>query len=67
MKMDIRELVPIVFVLLCLSLALNAEEKKDSSYQFTPVREIPHTSVKDQFRTELAGHLPVPPSLNRSC
>lgn len=50
--MNIREFAYVVFVLLCcFSLGLMAEENKDSSYQFTLVKEIPHTPVKDQFRT----------------
>ncbi|HWS01177.1 MAG TPA: C1 family peptidase, partial [Prolixibacteraceae bacterium] len=49
--MHIREYILIVFVLLCYSLASKAEEKKDSSYRFTLIKEIPHTPVKDQFRT----------------
>lgn len=31
--------------------ALQAQEKKDSGYVFAPVKELPHTPVKDQFRT----------------
>lgn len=51
MNMFIREFVSVVFMLSCFSLNLKAEERKDSSYQFTLIKEIPHTSVKDQFRT----------------
>ncbi len=31
--------------------AIRAQEKKDSGYHFTLVRELPHTPVKDQYRT----------------
>ncbi len=30
---------------------LQAQEKKDSGYVFTLIKELPHTPVKDQFRT----------------
>lgn len=32
-------------------LTLSGEEKKDSGYHFTLVKELPHTPVKDQYRT----------------
>ena len=32
-------------------LKVSAQEKKDSAYQFTIIKELPHTPVKDQFRT----------------
>ena len=37
--------------LLFLSLTIQAQEKKDSGYKFTLVKELPHTPVKDQFRS----------------
>ncbi len=42
----------ILFVLIFAGfLKVAAQEKKDSGYQFTLIKELPHTPVKDQFRT----------------
>jgi bleomycin hydrolase len=49
--MRLKEFVSVVIVLLCFNTILKAEENKDSSYQFTLIKELPHTPVKDQFRT----------------
>jgi bleomycin hydrolase len=49
--MRIKGVFTIAFLLLVLIGPLQAQEKKDSSYQFTLVKELPHTSVKDQNRT----------------
>jgi len=40
-----------VALLLFCHLTMLAQDKKDSSYKFTMVKELPHTSVKDQYRT----------------
>lgn len=49
--MKIRSTV-ILFVLIFTGfLKVAAQEKKDSGYQFTLIKELPHTPVKDQFRT----------------
>ena len=49
--MRIKGVFTIAILLLVITNSLQAQEKKDSSYQFTLVKELPHTSVKDQFRT----------------
>jgi len=49
--MRLKEFVSAAIVLLCFSTILKAEENKDSSYQFTLIKELPHTPVKDQYRT----------------
>lgn len=40
-----------VILLLAGFLSVNAEEKKDTSYKFTSIKELPHTPVKDQYRS----------------
>jgi bleomycin hydrolase len=49
--MNYKKLSTILLALLLGWNSLPAQEKKDSSYRFTTVKELPHTSVKDQFRT----------------
>ncbi len=49
--MQFRGFVSVLFVMFGIGLTLKAEEKSDSGYQFTLIRELPHTPVKDQFRT----------------
>lgn len=45
-------LLTVLFVLQVTSgLSVQAQEKKDSGYVFTLVKELPHTPVKDQYRT----------------
>ncbi len=41
----------ILMVVMILPSAFAQEENKEAGYQFTPVIEIPHTSVKDQNRS----------------
>jgi bleomycin hydrolase len=49
--MKLKEYISIVVLLLFWGMTIQAQEKKDSSYKFTMIKELPHTSVKDQFRT----------------
>ncbi len=50
--MKFGSVLTIAGMLLFCSLTTMAQEKKDSSgYKFTLVKELPHTPVKDQFRT----------------
>jgi bleomycin hydrolase len=49
--MKIRSIAVLAFMLILSSLAIRAQEKKDSGYKFTLIKELPHTPVKDQFRT----------------
>ena len=49
--MRFRGFINIVFILFFFNTVLPAQEKKDTSYKFTLIRELPHTSVKDQNRT----------------
>lgn len=38
-------------LLTVVCLTAQAQEKKDSGYKFTLIKELPHTGVKDQFRS----------------
>ena len=49
--MKMKNLVAITILLLCAALFGQAQDKKDTSYKFTLVKELPHTSVKDQYRS----------------
>jgi bleomycin hydrolase len=49
--MNIRNIFTITALLVLCGLVANAQEKKDSGYKFTLIKELPHTSVKDQYRT----------------
>ncbi len=49
--MKIKRVISIAVLLFFCSLATQAQEKKDTSYKFTLVKELPHTGVKDQFRS----------------
>ncbi len=49
--MQFRGFISIVVLLFFCNLTIQAQEKKDTSYKFTLIKELPHTSVKDQFRT----------------
>ena len=49
--MKIKSTVVLTFALVISSLAVMAQEKKDSGYEFTLIKELPHTPVKDQART----------------
>jgi len=49
--MNFKVLTALSLLLTAESVAILAQEKKDTSYQFTLVKELPHTPVKDQFRT----------------
>jgi len=49
--MNFRSLSTIITLLLLGSIPGKAQDKKDTSYRFTTVKELPHTPVKDQFRT----------------
>ena len=49
--MKIKSTVVLTFALIISSLAVMAQEKKDSGYQFKLIKELPHTPVKDQART----------------
>lgn len=49
--MNFRILITSLFSLVLCGPALQAQDKKDTSYRFTLIKELPHTSVKDQFRT----------------
>lgn len=46
-----RILFTSLFLLSLSGAALRAQDKKDTSYRFTLIKELPHTPVKDQFRT----------------
>ncbi|MCE1199769.1 MAG: C1 family peptidase [Marinilabiliales bacterium] len=37
--------------LLVACMVSNGQEKKDTSFKFTVIKELPHTSVKDQYRS----------------
>jgi bleomycin hydrolase len=43
--------VALAVLLILQVLPTHAQEKKDSGYHFTLVKELPHTPVKDQYRT----------------
>jgi len=49
--MGFRGFISIAVLLFFCNLAIQAQEKKDISYKFTLIKELPHTSVKDQNRT----------------
>ena len=49
--MRFRGFITIVVLLFFCNMAVQAQEKNDTSYKFTLIKELPHTSVKDQFRT----------------
>ena len=49
--MKLKGIFAVTGLLISFSLISYAQEKKDSSYKFTIVKELPHTSVKDQYRT----------------
>ena len=49
--MRFKGFISIVVLLLFCNMAVQAQEKKDTSYRFTLIKELPHTSVKDQNRT----------------
>lgn len=49
--MHIRGFITIVVLLFFCNTAIQAQEKKDTSYKFNLIKELPHTSVKDQNRT----------------
>ena len=49
--MKIRRVIAIAVLMIVSNLATLAQEKKDTSYKFTLVKELPHTGVKDQFRS----------------
>jgi len=49
--MGFRGFISIAVLLFFCNLAIQAQEKKDTSYKFTLIKELPHTSVKDQNRT----------------
>ncbi|MCX6222330.1 MAG: aminopeptidase [Bacteroidia bacterium] len=49
--MRFRGFISIAVLLLFCNMAIQAQEKKDTSYKFTLIKELPHTSVKDQNRT----------------
>ncbi len=46
-----REIFTLVLCLFLGSFSMKAQEKKDSGYHFTIIKELPHTPVKDQFRS----------------
>ncbi|MCK9411979.1 MAG: aminopeptidase [Prolixibacteraceae bacterium] len=49
--MQFKGFISIAVLLFFCNLAIQAQEKKDTSYKFTLIKELPHTSVKDQNRT----------------
>lgn len=49
--MKIKRIAFLAFTLILSTLAVSAQEKTDSAYKFTLIKELPHTSVKDQFRS----------------
>lgn len=49
--MKIYSSVVLSILVLTGFLNVSAQERKDSGYQFTLIKELPHTPVKDQFRT----------------
>ncbi len=49
--MRFRGFISIVVLLFFCNMAIQAQEKKDTSYKFTLIKELPHTSVKDQYKT----------------
>ena len=49
--MKMKGLVSFTILLLCAAFLGHAQEKKDTSYKFTLIKELPHTSVKDQYRS----------------
>jgi len=49
--MNFRFQIALLSLLFFCSLQLQAQDKKDTSYRFTLIKELPHTPVKDQFRT----------------
>jgi len=49
--MNFKNLVLFAVLLLVYSPGTRAQEKSDSGYKFTLIKELPHTPVKDQYRT----------------
>lgn len=49
--MNFRSILVAAFLLIIIVPAIQAQEKIDSGYKFTLIKELPHTSVKDQYRT----------------
>lgn len=49
--MNLKNLLFVALSLVIIVPAIRAQEKIDSSYKFTLIKELPHTSVKDQYRT----------------
>lgn len=49
--MKLKCIAALTGLLIFCGLTTLAQEKKDSGYKFTLVKELPHTSVKDQYRT----------------
>jgi bleomycin hydrolase len=49
--MNLKNLLLIALSLIIIVPGIRAQEKVDSGYKFTLVKELPHTSVKDQYRT----------------
>ena len=49
--MNTKRFFAVIILLFFCNLTIQAQEKKDSGYVFTLIKELPHTSVKDQFRS----------------
>ncbi|HEY5510764.1 MAG TPA: C1 family peptidase [Prolixibacteraceae bacterium] len=49
--MNFRSLFLLTTLLLVYGPGIRAQEKIDSGYKFTLIKELPHTPVKDQYRT----------------
>lgn len=49
--MNLRNLLLVALSLIIFVPGIRAQEKVDSGYKFTLIKELPHTSVKDQYRT----------------
>ncbi len=46
-----KKVFSMVVLFFCSALLVQAQDKKDTSYKFTLIKELPHTSVKDQYRS----------------
>jgi len=49
--MNFKSLLIVALSLIIFIPGIRAQEKVDSGYKFTLIKELPHTSVKDQYRT----------------
>ena len=65
--MQFRGFITIVVLLFFCNMAIQAQEKKDTSYKFTLIKERRILRSKISTERERAGHSPVPPLSNLNC